>query len=156
MVVRWQLPIEFIKIILFWLSYFFYNFISHDFIFRPVVSEMGVFKLPINSFAISDQMFYVACYPWRVIRFDSYNFVRNRFVRCVKYNFWKVLYILIYIVISLDLKKEASFGQFFSVLIIICQFVVPNFLPPIHLLHRIKSILCYEEGGPISYEWDGP
>ena len=33
-----------------------------------------------------------------------------------------------YIVISLDLKKEASFGQFFSVFIIICQFVIPNFL----------------------------
>ena len=44
---------------------------------------MCVFKLPINSFAISDQMFDVACYPWRVIRFDSYNFVRNRFVCCV-------------------------------------------------------------------------
>ena len=26
--------------------------------------------------------------------------------------------------------------------------------PPIHLLHRIKSILCYEEQGPISYEMD--
>ena len=51
-------------------------------------SERDVcFKLPINSFAISDQMFDVACYPWRVIRFDSYNFVRNRFVCCVKYNF---------------------------------------------------------------------
>ena len=24
--------------------------------------------------------------------------------------------------------------------------------PPIHLLHRIKSILCYEEEGPVSYE----
>ena len=62
----------------------------HDFIFRPVVSEMCVFfkkKLPINSFSISDQMFDVACYPWRVIGFDSYNFVRNIFVCCVKYNF---------------------------------------------------------------------
>ena len=27
---------------------------------------MCVFKLPINSFAISNQMFDVACYPWRV------------------------------------------------------------------------------------------
>ena len=24
--------------------------------------------------------------------------------------------------------------------------------PPIHLVHRIKSILCYEEEGPVSYE----
>ena len=28
--------------------------------------------------------------------------------------------------------------------------------PPIHLLHHIKSILWYEEEGPVSYEWDGP
>ena len=69
------------------LTYFFFNFFSHDFIFCQVVSEKCVFKLPINSFAISDQMFDVACYPWRVIRFDSYNFVRNKFVCCVKYNF---------------------------------------------------------------------
>ena len=117
--------LEFVKTILFWHSYFFYNFISHDFIFRPVVSEMCFFKLSINSLSISYQMFDVACYPWRVIRFDSYNFVRNRFVCCVKYNFWNVLYILIDIVISLDLKKEASFGQFFSVFIIICQFEIP-------------------------------
>ena len=27
-----------------------------------------------------------------------------------------------------------------------------NARPPIHLLHRIKSILCYEEEGPVSYE----
>ena len=40
---------------------------------------MCVFKLPINLFAISDQMFDVACYPWRVIRFDSYNFVTECF-----------------------------------------------------------------------------
>ena len=26
---------------------------------------------------------------------------------------------------------------------------------PKHLLHSIKSILCYEEEGPVSYEWDG-
>ena len=24
--------------------------------------------------------------------------------------------------------------------------------PPIHLLHRINSILCHEEKGPVSYE----
>ena len=28
--------------------------------------------------------------------------------------------------------------------------------PSIQLLHRIKSILCYEEEGPVFYECDGP
>ena len=27
---------------------------------------------------------------------------------------------------------------------------------PIHPLHSIKSILCYEDDGPVSYECDGP
>ena len=35
-------------------------------------------------------------------------------------------------------------------------FRVPYSRPPIQLLHGIKSILCYEEDGHISYEWDGP
>ena len=32
----------------------------------------------------------------------------------------------------------------------------PYARPPIKLLRRIKSILCYEEEGHVSYEWDGP
>ena len=33
---------------------------------------------------------------------------------------------------------------------VIYQFIYTR--PPIHLLHRIKSILFYEEDGPVSYE----
>ena len=28
--------------------------------------------------------------------------------------------------------------------------------PPVHLLHSIKSIICYEEEGPVCYEEEGP
>ena len=31
-----------------------------------------------------------------------------------------------------------------------------SYIVPIHLIHNIKSILRYEEEGPVSYEWDDP
>ena len=33
--------------------------------------------------------------------------------------------------------------------------IKPEARPPIYLLHSIKSILCYEEKGPVSYEREG-
>ena len=57
----------------------------------------------MNLFTLSDQMFDVTCYQWRIIGFNSYKFVRNIFVCCIKFNFQNVLYILVDVVISLDL-----------------------------------------------------
>ena len=38
---------------------------------------------------------------------------------------------------------------------IVKYWIYENARPPIQLLHCIKSVLCYEEEGPVSYEWDG-
>ena len=37
--------------------------------------------------------------------------------------------------------------------IVVCTFFTH---PPIHLLHSIKSVLCYEEEGPVFNEQHGP
>ena len=35
---------------------------------------------------------------------------------------------------------------------IVCVFKASRI--PIQLIRRIKSMLCYEEEGPVSYKWD--
>ena len=40
------------------------------------MSEICFFKNAKNSFTLSGQVFDVACYPWRIVRFGSYKFVR--------------------------------------------------------------------------------
>ena len=50
------------------------------------------------------------------------------------------------------IKQNTKLKNCIVVLIFACSLYTR---PPIHLLHRIKSILCYEDEGPVSYE-DGP
>ena len=87
------------------------------------MSEVCFFKNAKNSFTLSDQVFDVACYPWRIVRFGSYKFVRIDLsaalsivseMSCI---LWSLL----------DRLWKARCRQFFSVFIIICQFLIPNF-----------------------------